>query len=52
VSGVERRSLDERQRTAVLAAHKLAISVEPRGGSPTGTPTGPVVHVIEVRRGA
>lgn len=52
VSGVERRSLDERQRTAVLAAHKLAISVEPRGGSPTGAPTGPVVHVIEVRRGA
>jgi len=52
VSGVERRSLTERQRAAVLAAHKLAISIEPRGGSPTGAPTGPVVHVVEVRRGA
>jgi anti-sigma-K factor RskA len=52
VNGVERRSLDERQRAAVLAARQLAISIEPRGGSPTGAPTGPVVHVIDVRRGA
>jgi anti-sigma-K factor RskA len=51
VSGTERRSLSERQRIAVLAAHKLAISIEPRGGSPTGVPTGPVVHVVDVRRG-
>jgi anti-sigma-K factor RskA len=52
VSGVERRALDERQRAALAAAHKLAISIEPRGGSPTGAPTGPVVHVVDVRRGA
>jgi anti-sigma-K factor RskA len=51
VAGVERRALSERQRAALLTAHKLAISIEPRGGSPTGVPTGPVVHVVDVRRG-
>jgi len=52
VSGIERRTLSERQRSAVRAAHQLAISIEPKGGSPTGGPTGPVVHVVAVRRGA
>jgi anti-sigma-K factor RskA len=30
---------------------RLAVSVEPPGGSPTGAPTGPVILVGEVRRG-
>ena len=30
---------------------KLAVSVEPAGGSPTGAPTGPVILVGDVRRG-
>ncbi len=30
--------------TALAAAARLAISVEPTGGSPTGLPTGPVVY--------
>jgi anti-sigma-K factor RskA len=33
------------QSAAVLAAGKLAVSVEPAGGSPTGAPTGPVIMV-------
>jgi len=30
---------------------KLAVSVEPAGGSPTGAPTGPVILIGDVRRG-
>jgi anti-sigma-K factor RskA len=37
--------LSNRQTAAVLAAGKLAVSVEPPGGSPTGAPTGPVIMV-------
>jgi anti-sigma-K factor RskA len=36
------------QAAALLAAGKLAVSVEPRGGSPTGAPTGPVIMVGSV----
>jgi anti-sigma-K factor RskA len=36
------------QTTAVLAAGKLAVSIEPPGGSPTGAPTGPVIMLGEV----
>ena len=37
-------------RTARLArGAKLAISVEPAGGSPTGTPTGPVILTGDVQ---
>jgi len=39
------RGLTERQTAALLAAGKLAVSIEPQGGSPTGAPTGPVVMV-------
>jgi len=39
------RALSERQAAALLAAGKLAVSIEPPGGSPTGAPTGPVVMV-------
>jgi anti-sigma-K factor RskA len=33
----------------VRAGAKLAVSVEPAGGSPTGAPTGPVILVGEIR---
>ncbi|HEY1873379.1 MAG TPA: anti-sigma factor [Steroidobacteraceae bacterium] len=47
-AGSAERPLSERQRTALLAADKVAVSVEPAGGSPTGSPTGPIVIVGNV----
>lgn len=47
-AGRAERTLSERQRTALLAADKVAVSVEPAGGSPTGSPTGPIVIVTQV----
>ncbi|HEX8783621.1 MAG TPA: anti-sigma factor [Steroidobacteraceae bacterium] len=46
--GRAERTLSEPQRLAVLAADKVAVSVEPAGGSPTGSPTGPIVIVTQV----
>jgi anti-sigma-K factor RskA len=42
--------LNASQRDALRAAAKIAISLEPSGGSPTGAPTGPVVHVADLQR--
>jgi anti-sigma-K factor RskA len=39
------RPLSATQSAALLSAGKLAVSIEPPGGSPTGAPTGPVVMV-------
>jgi anti-sigma-K factor RskA len=47
-AGRAERTLSEPQRTALLAADKVAVSVEPLGGSPTGSPTGPIVIVTPV----
>ncbi|MBV8146937.1 MAG: anti-sigma factor [Gammaproteobacteria bacterium] len=47
-AGSAERALSERQRAALLAADKVAVSVEPPGGSPTGSPTGPIVIVTPV----
>lgn len=47
-TGRAERALSEPQRTALLAADKVAVSVEPAGGSPTGSPTGPIVIVSAV----
>lgn len=47
-SGHLERALGERQRAALAIARKVAVSVEPRGGSTTGAPTGPVVHVAPI----
>jgi anti-sigma-K factor RskA len=44
-SGEQRRVLTPAQRAALAAAKQLAVSLEPTGGSPTGLPTGPVLHV-------
>lgn len=46
--GTAERSLSEAQRAALLAADKVAVSVEPPGGSPTGSPTGPVIIVASL----
>jgi len=46
--GSAERTLTERQRTALLAADKVAVSVEPAGGSPTSSPTGPIVIVTNL----
>ena len=47
-SGVERRPLTPAQRAALVGARQLAVSLEPAGGSPTGLPTGPVLHVASL----
>jgi anti-sigma-K factor RskA len=47
-AGSAERTLSEPQRVALLAADKVAVSVEPAGGSPTGSPTGPIVIVTNV----
>ncbi|MBV9724675.1 MAG: anti-sigma factor [Gammaproteobacteria bacterium] len=46
--GRTERRLTAPQRAALLAADKVAVSVEPLGGSPTGSPTGPIVIVTNV----
>lgn len=47
-------AVNERLSTAMLdtlsAASGLAVSVEPKGGSPTGQPTGPVVFTAAIAR--
>jgi anti-sigma-K factor RskA len=47
-AGSAERKLSASQRVALLAAEKVAVSVEPLGGSPTGSPTGPIVIVTDV----
>ena len=47
-SGRAERALSEPQRLALLASDKVAVSIEPAGGSPTGSPTGPIVIVTNV----
>lgn len=44
-AGQQRLVLSAAQRVALSAAGKIAVSLEPAGGSPTGLPTGPVLHV-------
>jgi anti-sigma-K factor RskA len=44
-SGDHHRALTAAQRAALAGAKQLAVSLEPSGGSPTGLPTGPVLHV-------
>jgi anti-sigma-K factor RskA len=48
-NGRTERALGERQRAALASARRVAVSIEPRGGSPTGAPTGPVVHVAPIK---
>ncbi len=41
------RELTDAQRAALRGASKVAVSLEPAGGSTTGAPTGPVLFVAE-----
>jgi anti-sigma-K factor RskA len=50
-SGEAERELSAAQRTALSSASKVAVSLEPVGGSTTGAPTGPVLYVAVLRRG-
>lgn len=43
ITGPNAHAISSRQLTGLQAGATLAISIEPRGGSPTGQPTGPVV---------
>jgi anti-sigma-K factor RskA len=47
VSGQIDRELSEAQRAALRGASKVAVSLEPEGGSTTSLPTGPVLFVAE-----
>jgi anti-sigma-K factor RskA len=41
------RELTDAQRAALRGSSKVAVSLEPQGGSTTGAPTGPVLFVAE-----
>jgi anti-sigma-K factor RskA len=47
-TGTFEHGLSEAQRAALRAADKVAVSVEPSGGSPSGSPTGPIIIVVGV----
>ncbi len=51
-SGQLDRELTDAQRAALLGSSKVAISLEPLGGSPTSAPTGPVLFVADKARRA
>jgi anti-sigma-K factor RskA len=48
-TGTFTHPLTDAQRTALRAADKVAVSVEPTGGSPTGSPTGAIIIVAGVQ---
>jgi anti-sigma-K factor RskA len=51
-AGREVHILSAAQMRAIAGASKVAVSMEPRGGSPTGAPTGPVQFVADrIRHG-
>ena len=41
-------TLDDNTRALLASSRTLAISLEPVGGSPTGAPTGPILHVAKL----
>lgn len=41
-------ALDDKTRALLANSRTLAISLEPVGGSPTGAPTGPILHVAKL----
>lgn len=49
-SGSRELLLTDAQRLALAGSGKIAVSLEPIGGSPTGAPTGPVLFVADVTR--
>jgi anti-sigma-K factor RskA len=51
-NGRTSHSLTSQQLAALANSAKVAVSLEPQGGSPTGAPTGPVVHVVDLVKSA
>jgi anti-sigma-K factor RskA len=51
VEGTSNRALSAIQKAALASSSKVAVSIEPPGGSPTGQPTGAVVFVAPLRQG-
>jgi anti-sigma-K factor RskA len=51
-SGRTSHALTSQQLAALASSMKVAVSLEPQGGSPTGAPTGPVVHVVDLVKSA
>jgi anti-sigma-K factor RskA len=49
VSGERAEALTAAQSQALMAGARVAVSVEPLGGSPTGVATGPIVFVAPLR---
>lgn len=47
--GERSRDLTAAQQAALRTSAKVAVSLEPSGGSRTGAPTGPVLYVAELR---
>jgi anti-sigma-K factor RskA len=47
-SGRLERRLTPLQQNALMSASRVAVSLEPAGGSPTGGPTGPILFVADV----
>lgn len=48
-AGATSRSLTAVQKQALANSSQVAVSIEPRGGSPTGQPTGDVIYVAPLR---
>lgn len=48
VGNVYQVSLTPVTRAALINSRTLAISLEPTGGSPTGAPTGPILHITKL----
>jgi anti-sigma-K factor RskA len=49
VASTSIRSLNAMQKQALTLSSQVAVSIEPRGGSPTGQPTGAVLYVAPLR---
>ena len=47
--GATTRTLTAIQKQALASSSQVAVSIEPRGGSPTGQPTGDIVFVAPLR---
>jgi anti-sigma-K factor RskA len=50
-TGVSQHALTTIQQQALAKSTKVAVSVEPTGGSPTGLPTGAVIFVVPLQTG-
>jgi len=50
-TGISQHTLTASQQQALARATKVAVSVEPTGGSPTGLPTGAVIFVVPLQTG-